>query len=215
MSDIEHGGNEMLQANWLIKGSASERWIVTAPGTPTGVAKAVEQLDAALDGFSGNVPGWFRTVRKTGSWWYLICVAIAVVVVVAVSPAEIGMRIAVGIAVGVLLAVLSGPLLRLLATAQSRAVGTASADRVITDVAGTARPIPQGVVDRAAAVLDNGAAPEDTVHALVWRAAQGSSDEAAAAELVALWRRAAPEQASAHQARMERYQAQLGDQDKR
>ncbi|WP_454851541.1 hypothetical protein [Promicromonospora soli] len=205
----------MSQANWLVKGSTSERWIVTAPGAPTGVAKAVEQLDAALDGFSGNVPGWFRAVKKTGSWWYLICVVIAVVVVVAVAPVEIGMRIAIGISAGLFLAVLSGPLLRLLATAQSRAAGVASADRVIADVAGTARPIQQGVVERATAVIDNGAAPEDAVHALVWRAAQGSSDEAAAAELLALWRKAAPEQASAHQARMEQYQAQLGDQDKR
>lgn len=202
----------MAHVDWLQEGEVSRRWIVTTPkiSRPT-PDPDVARLDTALDGFSGSAPVWFRLISRTGRWWYAICIVIALVLTLIISPSGLGLRIAVGVTLGLILALLSGFALRATATALSRANGGVSAKQLVIDLSDTVRPVPSGIAERAMTVIAANPAREAQVHELMWQAAQGSSDEQAIAEIVNLWQQAAPDEANAHQAKVQELQAQLDD----
>ena len=195
----------MGQLDWLHTGVRSDKPIVTAPGA-TDTGDAVTRVDAALDGFAGKVPGWFRGLEKIGYWWYAICVVLGLVVGLTANPSEIEWRIASGIMIGLLVAPVSLLLLRLLAKAQARASGAPSTERAIAAVADRARPVTGETKFQVDAVLAKDPGLERTVHQLAWRTTQ---DAAATKELEGIWEKTHPEAATARAAKFAEIDAKV------
>ncbi len=202
----------MAQVSWLVQGARSQRSIITAPGA-TDVDDAVVRVDAALDGFPGPVPRWFRGLERLGRWWYVICLAVTVPVAIAVAPADMAWRVAAGLSSGLILAPVSGMILHQVARLHSRVGGSPSAEQSLSDAADAARLAPGTVVRKAEAILRKDAGLEPTIHGLSWRAAAQETPDArsAAQELLSLWEQADPEGAAAHVAEMERVRASIRD----
>ncbi|MFD2797426.1 hypothetical protein ACFS27_27985 [Promicromonospora vindobonensis] len=201
----------MAQVNWLTKGERSGTTLITAPGTPAGVESGVERLDAALDGFTGPIPGWFRAFEKLGFWWYPICAVVGVLLVLLlVDPAD-AVRIASGMAISLVLAYLGAFALNVAAKAQARGRGHASSQQAIAEVDPLARIAPTGARALSDAVLGRDAGLEDQVHTLLWRSVKTTTADGAAAseELQALLARTAPEHAAGRAADAERLEQQI------
>jgi len=194
------------RVDWLVDGSRSGRAIVTAPGR-TDVGDAVVRVDAALDGFAGPVPGWFRGLERLGFWWYVICVVVGVGITLAVGPASVVWRVASGVTLGLILAPVSLVLLRALARGGSRADGAASPAQALAHAAAHARPVNGEIVMQVGTVLGRDAGRADAVHRMAWRAAGG--DASARKELEAAWEAAAPDAAAARAEKVARLQAEI------
>lgn len=196
----------MAEASWLVTGSRSGRPIVLAPGGAEASAAAA-RVDAALDGFAGPVPGWFRAVERTRAGWFVLWMALGVVLTLLTSPATLAWQIASGLTIGLVVAPVSLVLLRLLARAQARARGASSTDQALRDVAGLARPTTPDAARQAAAVLASDPRSEPRVHDLVWRAAK--PDAGARKELEALWEKADPTTAAVQRRQLAQLQADV------
>jgi hypothetical protein len=194
----------MAQLDWLHVGVRSDQPIVTAPGvTDTG---EVAQVDAALDGFSGKVPGWYKLIEKVGLGWYAICVAVGLAISLAFSPAELHWKIAAGFTIGLVVAPPSLWLARLLAKLQARATGEPGTDRALAALADRARPVTGETKYEVETVLAKDPSLERRVHQLAWR----TTDEAAARkELEGLWEKADPEAAAARAAKFAEVDAKI------
>ncbi|GHH71833.1 hypothetical protein [Promicromonospora soli] len=194
----------MAQLDWLHVGVRSDKPIVTAPGvTDTG---AVTQVDDALDGFSGKVPGWFKALEKIGYWWYAICVIAGLAFSLALSPAEMAWKIAAGLTIGLVAAPVTSGLLRLLAKAQARAGGESGTERALAVLADRARPVSGETKFEVEAVLAKDPSLEHRVHQLAWRATE---DPAARKELESLWEMADPAAAAARAAKFAELDAKI------
>ena len=197
----------MAQVDWLHTGTHSEKDIVTAPSAGD-VDDAVARVDAALDGYTGKVPGWFTAIKKLGYWWYAVCIAVLLVLALVLVPAGIGFRLTIGIVGGVVAAPLSGWALLLLAKLQSRSTGAASTEQALADVADRARPVTGETRYQVETVLDRTPDLEKKVHQLAWRSSQ---DAEARKSLEGLWEKAAPEEAAARAARIAEVEAGIAD----
>jgi hypothetical protein len=194
----------MAQLDWLHVGVRSDQPIVTAPGVVD--AGEVAQVDAALDGFSGKVPGWYRLLEKVGLGWYAICVAIGLAVALAFSPAELHWRIAAGVTIGLVVAPPSLWLARLLARLQARATGEPSTKQALAAVADRARPVNGETRYEVETVLAKDPSLERKVHQLAWRT---PDDSGARKELEGLWEKADPEAATARAAKFAEVDAKI------
>jgi hypothetical protein len=195
----------MAQLDWLHVGVRSDKPIVTAPGV-TDTAAVVTLVDAALDGFAGNVPGWFKVLEKIGYWWYVICVVIGLAFSLAFSPAEMHWKIAAGFAIGLVGAPVTGGLLLLLAKLQARATGEPGTERALTAVADRARPVSGETKYEVETVLAKDPSLERRVHQLAWRTTE---DAAARKELEMLWEQADPDAAAARSVKVAEVEAKI------
>jgi hypothetical protein len=200
----------MAQASWLVQGARSQRSIITAPGA-TDVDDAVVRVDAALDGFPGPVPRWFRGLERVGRWWYVVCLAVTVPVAIAVAPADMAWRVAAGLSSGLILAPLSGMILHQMAKLHSRVGGSPSTQESLARTTDAARPAPGTVVQQAESILRTDPHLEPTVHRLSWRAAEPatSDGQTAAMELFSLWQEVDPRAAAAQVAEIEQIRASI------
>lgn len=196
----------MAQVSWLVQGTRSQRSIITAPGAAD-VDDAVVRVDAALDGFPGHVPGWFRGLERLGFGWYAVCVVVGTGVSLALSPAEPVWRIASGITLGLIVAPLTIVLSRMLAKWQARATGSSSTAQALVDAADAARPVNGEIAMQIATIVENDPGRATAVHRTAWRAAAG--DVAARKELEAAWESAAPDAAAARAAMVAKLQAEI------
>lgn len=187
----------MTQADWLITGERTKRPVVVAPGTDdaAAAAAAVKQVDAALDGFAGPVPGWYRAVERLGYWWYPVCVVVGLVLAFALAPARVEWQISLGLLVGLVGARGSGMVFWFLARLQARgSSGFGSTAKALAAAADVARPSDADTGTEVAAVLAKDPALESRVHLLVWQAAD--EQDGARQQLDALWEKADPEGAA-------------------
>ncbi|MCD0447320.1 hypothetical protein LO763_27260 [Glycomyces sp. A-F 0318] len=200
----------MAGVSWIVRPKGSEHVIITAPDAPVGVGDAVDRLQAALDGFPGRKPVWFRPLERLGYWWYPICMVAMAVAVAFAGPRELGLNIAYGLGAGVTVAVLSGMVLTGLAHLQSRLTSGRTVEQAVKEVAPLARGA-GGVADRVEAILARDPAREREVHLLAWRAAgvgtphRGRADD----ELDELWKLADPAGAAAREAKIREIEAAL------
>ncbi|MFC8731953.1 hypothetical protein ACFT5B_05790 [Luteimicrobium sp. NPDC057192] len=196
----------MADVSWLVTGTRSGRPIVVAPGGAD-PSDAVVRVDAALDGFAGPVPRWYRATEQIGYWWVAIWVVLAVAVTLTTSPASLPWRIASGMTIGLLVTPISLALYRLVARAQARAAGAGSTDEALRRAADRARPSTPDSARQVAAVLAADPRSERRVHDLAWRAAK--PDPAARKELEGLWEKADPERAALAKRQVAQLQAEL------
>ncbi|MQM28114.1 hypothetical protein [Glycomyces albidus] len=200
----------MADVRWLIRTRQSAQVIITAPDAPVGVGAAVERLEAALDGYAGPKPAWFRALERLGYWWYAICMAATAAVFAAAAPNGVALNIAYGLGSGIAVAVVSGGLIAGAAHVQTRLTSGRTAQQTIAEAAPLARPA-GSVADRVEAVLAWDPSREHEVHRLAWDAAEAGRPNRRAAdeELDDLWRRADPEAAAAREATLRRIRAGL------
>ncbi|WP_454851545.1 hypothetical protein [Promicromonospora soli] len=184
----------MAKVDWLVIGLRSNQVMITAPGAPGTAAQAVHELDAALLDPEEQMPGWFTAVQRTGYWWYLICMVIAVPIALVVIPTEIVGRIIGGLTGGLALAGVSSAVLTLLARIQARRATPRSHFSDVERLSTVVRVAPAGAQKVFDAVVERDARLEPEVHELLWRGAgHGSDREAAKADLDALLQRVAPD----------------------
>lgn len=195
----------MAQLDWLHTGPRSGKPIMTAPGV-SDPGDAVAQVDGALDGFSGRVPGWYAVVSKIGYWWIAICLIGGLAVGLVANASAIEWRIASGLMIGIVAIPVGGALLRLLAKAQSRSTAAGSPEQALADVAGLARPVAADVKKAIVAVLAKDPRQEGKVHQLAWRSNQ---DGPALQELDGLWKQADPETVAARDTETARLEARV------
>ncbi|MCH7230933.1 hypothetical protein L0U85_08730 [Glycomyces sp. L485] len=193
----------MAEIRWLVRTRRSEQTIITAPDAPVEVGAAAEQLEAALDGFSGRKPAWFRPLERLGYWWYPICMVATTAAFVVAAPNSLGMNIAYGLGFGVTAAVVTGAILASIAHLQVRLTSGRTVEETVKEVAALARRA-GGVADRVEAVLAWDPALEREVHLLAWRAAEvdGPDRSAADRELDELWKQADPVAAANREAKI-------------
>ncbi|MFD2026632.1 hypothetical protein [Promicromonospora aerolata] len=191
--------------------------LITAPGAEARAAEAADQLDANLRlnekllHPEDEAPGWFRAVKKTGYWWFLICVAIALPIVLLVGSGGVGQRIAIGLTVGLGLGFVSSAVLGSIGNYQARRTIRAKAHATVQELAAIARTAPARAEETAAAVIGADARLESQVHDLLWRSAlpDTADGHAARADLDALTARVAPETASRQKTADEELEAKL------
>ncbi|MCT2585768.1 hypothetical protein [Actinophytocola gossypii] len=196
----------MGQPGWLYTGEVSERSIVTAPGAGD-VGDAVVLVDAAVAGFCGKVPGWFRAVQRLKYWWYAVCIAVGLAVGLVFVPTPVEWRLTAGLTAGLVLTPVSGAVLGLVARRQTRVQGVRRPERLLAKVAGRARPVADTVREQIVTVLARDPGLDATVHELAWRSAK----EGARRELDELWKKADPRAAAARAAKIAEVTARVDD----
>lgn len=195
----------MAEPDWLHTGPRSGKAIMTAPGG-TPARAAVEQVDAALDGWSGPVPGWYRVVSRIGYWWILLCLGGGLVIGLVAGPDAMEWKIASGLMIGIVAIPVGGVVLRLLARAQSKAGGAGSPDAALAQVADQARPMSGDVRRAVDAVLSADPQQGAQLHRLAWRS---NEDESVLRQIDDLWRQADPEAVAARDAETARLEARV------
>ncbi|WP_155830349.1 hypothetical protein [Glycomyces tenuis] len=193
----------MADVRWLIRTERSGQMIITAPDAPVGVGAAAERLEAALDGFAGKKPAWFRRLERLGYWWYPICMVATAAVFAFAAPNGLGMNIAYGLGFGVGAAVVSGGIAASVAHLQARLTSGRTVEETVEEVAPFARRA-GGVADRVESILAWDPGREREVHLLAWRAAEVGAPNRSAAdrELDELWKQADPAAAAEREAKI-------------
>ncbi|MEU6245982.1 hypothetical protein [Glycomyces sp. NPDC047010] len=183
----------MAEVGWLVRRSGSEHVIITAPDAASGVGEAVKRLEAALDGFPGRKPAWFRVLERVGYWWYLVCMVATAVVLALFGANGLVMNLVYGFFGGITVAVVTGGVLTGAAHLQARLGAGKSVEQARRDVAALARQ-GGGVAERVEAILAKDPSLERRVHLLAWDAAEiGATDRSASDdELTGLWELADP-----------------------
>lgn len=200
----------MAQVRWLTIGERSKTTLITAPRAPAGVDEGAERLDAALAGFTGPIPGWFRGFERLGAWWYPIWAVAGGLIAFALVSTALG--VAAGMTAGLVLAYLSAFTINIAAQARARRTGSASSTQVIAEVDLLARIAPTGARDLADAVLKHDARLEHQVHSLLWRSVKQTrtaDGDTAAAELRALLEQTAPDHAAERSSAARRLEEQI------
>lgn len=195
----------MAEPDWLHTGPRSGRPIMTAPGGAS-ARDAVERVDAALDGWSGPVPGWYRAVGRIGYWWILLCLGGGLAIGLVAGPDTMAWKIASGLMIGIVAIPVGGVLLRLLARAQSKASGAGTPDAALAQVAAQARPMSGDVKRAVDAVLFADPRQGAQLHRLAWRS---NEDESVLRQIDDLWRQADPEAVAARDAETARLEARV------
>lgn len=190
----------MAEVPWIVDGPYSGKSIVTAPGASIDARR----LDAALAGFAGSIPGWYRLLHRLGRWWYLVCVVAVCAVFVAWSPNGFWLSLAYGAGAGLPLAAVSGMLAYGLGRLQPRLVHRTTPEAVVREESARAR---QSALDRKRieAILDADPGLATEVHALVWHVSNpgdGGSKREARKRLDELWHLADPQAAAAFDAKI-------------
>jgi hypothetical protein len=172
---------------WMATGSRSGVLLVEAPGAdPSAVHKGRTSLDRTLSPLvSLAKPRWFVVLERTGVFWYLIVVGLAMLVYLAVGFSLLDAFVAGTGTAAVVAAPLAGGLLDY-ARAQARRRAVPGAQRAADAHADVVRLVQAGNTRLVEAALGRGVDERD-LHPLAWRAvARGADGDTAAAEMLAL-----------------------------